>query len=265
MGAQLNQIKGFRPVVVGGASGGLVQLADTARDQVDRWSGEDSPEGADEPTRTDAEQRGDVVGIVTVHDGPSLPQGEIIAPLVGTDPKQPETFHNNFQDPEKFLAAGGERGKQYQVLTDGTYFINRLFATVEYIPKTVIEIGWTGVVVSFFGEKGEDASGDEFRHGELVASGKKGVWQEPLMPGKYAFNTYAGRVEKVPVTNFVLKWITNEAGPHGFDQNLSEIGLEAPAAAAPPAKEPDGVDRWLEQNTPPKTTRTTRKKRDPRK
>ena len=225
MGAALAQIRGFRPVVIGGGSNDLVELVDAQRSKADRWAGEDSPEGADEPQRSESERQGDVVGIVTVHDGPSLPQGEIIAPLVGTDPKQPETFHNNFQDPEKFLAAGGLRGKQYQVLTDGTYFVNRLFATVEFVPKTVIEIGWTGVVVSFFGEKGEDASGDEFRHGELVASGKKGVWQEPLMPGKYAFNTYAGRVEKVPVTNFVLKWITNEAGPHGFDQNLSEIGL----------------------------------------
>jgi uncharacterized membrane protein YqiK len=226
MGAQLAQIKGFRPIVIGG--GGFNQitpLGEEPRSQVERWAGENAPEGADEPRRSEAECQADVVGIVTVHDGPSLPQGEIIAPLVGTDPAHEATFHNNFQDPEKFLAAGGQRGKQYQVLTDGTYFINRMFATVEFVPKTVIEIGWTGVVVSFFGEKGEDASGEEFRHGELVASGKRGVWQEPLMPGKYAFNTYAGRVEKVPVTNFVLKWISNEAGPHGFDQNLSEIGL----------------------------------------
>src|SRR6185436_16584987 len=30
----------------------------------------------------------DLVGIVTVHDGPSLPQGEIICPTVGDDPKE---------------------------------------------------------------------------------------------------------------------------------------------------------------------------------
>ena len=47
----------------------------------------------------------DVVGIVTVHDGPSLPPGEIIAPEVGTDLHNAETFHNNFQEPENFLAA----------------------------------------------------------------------------------------------------------------------------------------------------------------
>src|SRR6201996_1667268 len=51
----------------------------------------------------------DLVGIVTVHDGPSLPPGEIIAPEVGTDLRDEPNFHNNFQEPEKFLAAGGYR------------------------------------------------------------------------------------------------------------------------------------------------------------
>ena len=36
-------------------------------------------------------------------------------------------------------------------------------------------------------------------------------------------------------------------------------------AVKEPAKEPDGVDRWLEQNAAPKSTHTTRRKRDPRK
>src|ERR1700722_20134834 len=49
----------------------------------------------------------DLVGIVTVHDGPSLPPGEIIAPEVGTDLHDDGTFHNNFQEPERFLKAGG--------------------------------------------------------------------------------------------------------------------------------------------------------------
>ncbi len=54
----------------------------------------------------------DLVGIVTVHDGPSLPPGEIIAPEVGTDLHESSTFHNNFQEPENFLKAGGFRGRQ---------------------------------------------------------------------------------------------------------------------------------------------------------
>lgn len=167
----------------------------------------------------------DRVGIVTVHDGPSLPQGEIIAPVVGDDPAQAETYHNKFQDPDRFLRAGGRRGRQLQVLVEGTYYINRLFATVEMIDKTVVEVGNVGVVVSYTGELGADLSGREYRHGELVERGKRGVWNEPLLPGKYAFNTYAGKVIPVPTTNIILKWIRNEVGSHRYDENLTEVSL----------------------------------------
>ncbi len=167
----------------------------------------------------------DRIGIVTVHDGPSLPPGEIIAPIVGFKSGDPGTYHNNFQGPEQFLRAGGMRGRQLQVLVEGTYYLNRLFATVETIPKTVIEVGTVGVVVSYTGEVGPDLSGIEYRHGELVQTGQRGVWSDPLLPGKYAFNTYAGKVVSVPTTNIILKWIRNEVGSHRYDENLSEVSL----------------------------------------
>jgi uncharacterized membrane protein YqiK len=166
----------------------------------------------------------DCIGIVTVHDGPALPEGEIIAPTVANEATNPN-FHNNFQDPEKFLAAGGYRGRQYHVLVDGTYYINRLFATVERVKKTVIEVGTVGVVVSFTGNNGVDVSGEDYRHGELVEPGHRGVWNKPLLPGKYAFNTYAGAITTVPTTNFVLKWSKDSTGDHRLDENLAEVGL----------------------------------------
>lgn len=167
----------------------------------------------------------DKIGIVTVHDGPSLPQGEIIAPVVGDDPDKADGYHNKFQDADRFLNAGGMRGRQLQVLVEGTYYVNRLFATVEMIQKTVIDVGNVGVVVSYTGEQGVDLSGVEYRHGELVTRGQRGVWSEALLPGKYPFNTYAGKVIPVPTTNFILKWIKNEVGSHNFDENLSEVAL----------------------------------------
>lgn len=167
----------------------------------------------------------DKVGIVTVHDGPSLNQNDIIAPTVGDNSSDFEIYHNNFQDTEKFLKAGGFRGRQYQVLVEGTYFVNRLFATVELIDKTVIEVGFVGVVVSYIGAKGADSSGEDYKHGELVDRGFRGVWQEALMPGKYAFNTYAGKIVRVPTTNIILKWISNQTGAHRYDENLTEVSL----------------------------------------
>lgn len=167
----------------------------------------------------------DRIGVVTVHDGPSLVPGEIIAPTVGVDQTDSPTFHNNFQDADHFLAAGGRRGRQHQVLVEGTYYLNRLFATVEMIPKTVVEVGFAGVVVSYTGATGADLSGTDYRHGELVAVGQRGVWNEPLLPGKYAFNTYAGEVKVVPTTNIILKWNRSESGAHRYDENLAEVSL----------------------------------------
>jgi uncharacterized membrane protein YqiK len=167
----------------------------------------------------------DSIGVVTVHDGKTLAEGTIIAPSVGTNPNDEETYHNNFQDIEKFLKAGGFRGKQYSALVDGTYFLNRLFATVEYIPKTIIDIGEVGVINSYYGEKGIDVSGAEYKHGELVAEGSKGIWQNALAPGKYALNTYAAKVVKVPTTNVILKWISGQVGGHKLDENLKEVSL----------------------------------------
>jgi uncharacterized membrane protein YqiK len=167
----------------------------------------------------------DSIGIVTVHDGPSLPSGEIIAPVVGGDANDPLTYHNNFQMPDRFINANGLRGRQLQVLVEGTYYLNRLFATVEMIPKTIIEVGFVGVVVSYTGGSSADLSGTEYRHGELVSMGSRGVWSEPLLPGKYAFNTYAGKVVAVPTTNIILKWIKSDIGSHHLDENLSEVSL----------------------------------------
>lgn len=163
-------------------------------------------------------QDSDMMGIVTVHDGVPLQQGEIIAPSVGEG-------HSSFQNPEKFLELGGRRGKQIEVLTDGTYYINRLFATVEFRPKTVVPIGYVGVVVSFFGKEGVDRTGEDYKHGELVGEGCKGVLERPLMPGKYAFNTDAGKVVLVPTTNIILKWNKSETGAHNYDANLTEVDI----------------------------------------
>lgn len=197
---ELVQIFGFSPVVIG------------------------QPMRAVNPLHPEEQQVVDSIGIVTVHDGPSLAPGEIIAPAVGNEAND-SNCHNNFQDPQQFLLASGRRGRQYQPLTDGTYFINRWFATVEQIPKTVVPIGYVGVVVSYVGRAGSDLSGDSFRHGERVTEGERGVWERPYGPGKYAFNTYAGNIVLVPTTNFVLHWVTGRSETHRYDDSLRSIDL----------------------------------------
>lgn len=204
MGRVLSERKGFTPVVIGGIASKVVQSATAERAEGDTT---------------------DVLGVVTIHDGPVLAPDEIVAPRVGDDPNNKNTFHNNFQNINAFFRAGGNRGLQHQVLIEGTYYLNRLFATVEFIKKTVVPVGSVGVVVSYFGKTGADRSGDGYSHGELVDNGCRGVWKEPLLPGKYAFNTYAGKIQLVPTTNFILKWSKEVTNSHKYDENLSEVAL----------------------------------------
>lgn len=166
----------------------------------------------------------DAVGLVTVHDGPALDHDDLIAPIVGNDPGDLVTFHNSFQEPQSFIDAGGRRGRQEKVLVEGTYFINRLFATIEFKPKTVVEPGRVGVVVSYVGPTGENLRPDS-RHGHLVDRKSRGIWATPLGTGKYAISPYAMRVIDVPITNFVLRWMKTRSEGHGYDDNLAEIPM----------------------------------------
>jgi hypothetical protein len=89
----------------------------------------------------------------------------------------------------------------------------------------LIPVGNVGVVIFYTGPRTDDVSGEQYRHGELVLNGSRGVWKDPLLPGKYAFNTYAGKIEIIPTVNFILKWVRGEVGAMKLDENLSEISL----------------------------------------
>ena len=62
------------------------------------------------------------------------------------------------------------------------------------------------MVISYVGKAHIDVSGAEFKHGDLVNVGHKGVWVTPLYPGKHPLNTRVMKVELVPTTNIVLNW-----------------------------------------------------------
>lgn len=162
--------------------------------------------------------REDKLAVVTTHEGRSLPEGTIVAPVVAGD-------HRDYQEPEAFIDHGGFKGRQLQVLVEGTYYLNARFATHEIVAKTIVPVGFVGVVVSYTGKAGNDITGENYRHGELVGDDEKGVQATPLLPGKYALNPYAKKVIEVPTTNFILKWQAGEVGSHELDRSLSEISL----------------------------------------
>jgi uncharacterized membrane protein YqiK len=208
--SELLDCGGFSPVIIGAGSTNAT-IVTTALQQI-----------AGTPAEAPL-MKTDNLGVVSVQDGPTIASGEIIAPEVGND--KVGSGHNYFQDPESFLALGGRRGRQLQVLTDGTFFINRWFATVEIQPKTLIPIGYVGVVVSYYGVIGRDLTGDAFRYGEQVEPGERGVWKRALPPGKYALNPYSLKIELVPTVNFVLRWISGQTEAHRYDAELESIEL----------------------------------------
>ncbi len=135
--------------------------------------------------------------------------------------------HNNFQDFDTFLENGGNRGLQPTVILAGSYNLNPWALQVEETPMTEIPIGYVGVVISYIGHDGKDLTGTDFKHGNIVEKGSKGVWSEPFGPGKYPVNKYTMKVELVPTTNLVLNWAQARSESHNLDKNLSTITVRS--------------------------------------
>lgn len=159
------------------------------------------------------------IGIVTSKEGASLPTGEIAG---GEVPN-----HNMFQDPDKFITNGGYKGLQEQVLLAGRYFLNPRFITVEIVEMFTVPIANVGVVIAYVGKEGKDVTGEFFKHGNLVSRGEKGVWVDPLDPGKYPINPNTHKIVNVPTANVVLNWATGKTEAHNLDANLCTITVRS--------------------------------------
>lgn len=159
------------------------------------------------------------VGVVTTLDGEPLGKGEIAGGSVAG--------HRNYQDPMAFISAGGAKGLQEDVILAGTYYLNPWFVTVQQVDMVYIPIGYVGVVNSFVGPEGVDTTGDSFKHGNIVQRGQKGVWEQPLDPGKHPVNIFTHAVEVVPTTNIVLNWADSRTEAHELDKNLCTITVRS--------------------------------------
>jgi uncharacterized membrane protein YqiK len=161
----------------------------------------------------------DEVGIVTINEGKP-----IIDPSKIAAEELPMGTHNNFQNPSAFLEAGGQKGLQIPVLRAGNYAINPWFATVEKVDMIRVDIGFCGVVTSYVGEEGNDVSGDDV-NAKIVTNGEKGIWENPLEPGKHPLNTKICKIDIVPTTQILLNWADLRSSAHQYDSNLKTIVL----------------------------------------
>ena len=184
----------------------------------------------------------DMVGIVETLEGDPLPSGDIACRLGRFDDvKRMEADrcrdgeiadvlignqngrHNNYQDYQKFLDAGGRIGLQHDPLLYGSYALNPYLVRVETVPMLVVKQGEVAVIKASVGLPTEDVSGDEFKFGSIVHPGHRGIWEEPLRTGKYAINPRIYQAEMVPTAILTLNWAEASSQAHTLDKQLKQI------------------------------------------
>ncbi len=147
------------------------------------------------------------VGLVTAKDGAPLPAGELVADSVAG--------HNDFQDASAFLAVGGQRGPQFDLLKPGTYYINPLMFDVTLDEVAVVQRGEVAVLVSNVGKEPEDIPHEERLAGReryVVPAGFRGIQSEVAGPGVYYLNRWAYIAYIIPTTNLTIDWAEENQG-----------------------------------------------------
>lgn len=187
----------------------------------------------------------DVIGIVTALEGKPSISGDIATRLSGWEDvidlektahdaeiierllTSHNDVHNNYQDFQAFIDAGGCVGLQHDPLMYGAYTLNPYLVSVELVPMLVVRQGEVAVVKSYVGLPTIDTSGTEFKFGSIVRPGHRGIWCEPLRTGKYAINPRCYQAEVVPTSILTLNWAAAVSQAHNLDAALSPIDAKS--------------------------------------
>jgi len=158
------------------------------------------------------------VGIVTAADGSPLDPGRLLGKAI--------LDHRNFQDAEQFIASGGQKGPQVDILTPGVYRILTQSGSIEgnneakpglfnvrLFDATVINENHIGLVDALDGAPlnprdyvAESFAGhDNFQDGHefIGKGGQRGPQKDILLPGTYYINPLLFKV--IPETAKEIK------------------------------------------------------------
>ena len=162
------------------------------------------------------------IGVVVAQDGTPLPSGFIIAPKPNVDETKPR--HNYFQNGQAFIDCGGSRGPQLDTLQPGEYYINPHLFDVKVYDIAEVPPGYVAVLRSNIGEElgdqeqkkipgkvpkepGFDQSIHERDEVVLTADkNQRGIWKDPIAPGKYNLNPLALTAYPVPTSAVTIDW-----------------------------------------------------------
>jgi len=163
------------------------------------------------------------IGIAIATDGIPLPPGYIIAPKAknedGTD-----VDHKFYQNGQLFIDRKGYRGPQLDTLQPGKYYINTLLFGIKAENVAEVPPGYVAVIRSNVGMELERApaaprgvtgegrfAGPIHEDVERILITDKltrGIWSEPIAPGKYNLNTLAYSAYAVPTSAVTIDWAT---------------------------------------------------------
>lgn len=140
------------------------------------------------------------IGLVESADGSAIPAGRIFASVV--------TGHNSFQSGQDFIASGGQKGPQTEILPPGVYRIHPNLFKVTKAEAVVINKGEVGVVTAQDGAPiptgrllAQSVPGhSNFENGEafLKNGGQKGPQIDVLLPGTYRINLNLFSIQVAP-------------------------------------------------------------------
>jgi uncharacterized membrane protein YqiK len=112
---------------------------------------------------------------------------------------------------QRFLETGGQKGRQTNVITAGTYRINSYAFTVTIASMTIIHENMVGIVTALDGKpipNGQIAGPDITGHnnfqdfdGFLNNNGCRGLQPQIILAGSYNINPWAIQIEEVPMTD----------------------------------------------------------------
>ncbi len=148
------------------------------------------------------------IGLVLSNDGAEIPTGAILARKVDSD---------NFQDAEKFLNNGGQKGRQTSYITAGTYRINSYAFTITIADMVIIHENMVGIVTTLDGhpiESGQIAGKHIEGHNNfqdfdtfLKNDGNRGLQPSIVLAGSYNINPWAIQIEEIPMTDVPIGYV----------------------------------------------------------
>ncbi|MGD0278494.1 MAG: SPFH domain-containing protein [Smithella sp.] len=161
------------------------------------------------------------IGVAVAKDGIPLPSGYIIAPKA-QNADGAEADHKSFQNGQLFIDSKGYRGPQLNTLQPGIYYINPSLFDIKIEDVAEVLPGYVAVIRSNVGMELERASmGPSQATGEGKLCGPihedvekilimdkytRGIWREPIAPGKYNLNAIAFTAYQVPTSAVTIDW-----------------------------------------------------------